>query len=91
MSELVAKSVMKSVVWNYFGCERGADSKAVEDSSATCQTCRKRALANHRNTSNLLVHLKMSHPSIYVSAKSAIDAKDKRPAVQLCLHLQLAS
>ena len=80
MSELVVMSGTKSVVWDNFGLECGTDGKVVKDSSTTCRTCRKRVLAKHGNTSNLLAHLKMSHPSIYVEAKSAMDAEGKRPA-----------
>ena len=80
MSELVVMSGTKSVVWDNFGLECRTDGKVVKDSSTTCQTCRKRVLAKHGNTSNLLAHLKMSHPSIYAEAKSAMDTKGKRPA-----------
>ena len=79
MSEPVTKSGTKSIVWVYFGLERRADGKAVEDGSATCWTCRKRVLAKQGNTSNFLAYLKTSHPSIYVEANSAMDAKGKRP------------
>lgn len=80
MSELVAKSGTKNVVWDYFGLERGVDGNAVDDSSVTCRTCCKRVLVKHGNTSNLLAHFKTSHTSIYIEVKSAMEAKSKRPA-----------
>ena len=91
MSELVAKSSIKSGMWDYFGLKRRADGKAVNDGSMTCQACRKQVLPKHRNTSNRLVHLKTSHTSIYVEAKSAMDAKGKRPAWEyITIKLQMA-
>ena len=38
MAELASKSGTKSVIWNYFGIEVGADGKPVDDGSALCQS-----------------------------------------------------
>ena len=51
--QLVSKSGMKSIVLYYCGLKLGADGKPVDDGSAICQSCRKRVLAKHGNTSNL--------------------------------------
>ena len=58
MAELVSKSSMKSIVWDYFSLELVADGKDIDDDSAVCQSCRKRVLAKQGNTSNLLAHFR---------------------------------
>ena len=64
MAKLVSKSGTKSVVWDFFGLELGKDGKPVDDGSAICRSCRKRVLAKHGNTSNLLAHLRTNQRSI---------------------------
>ena len=80
MAKLVSKSGTKSVVWDYFSLELGTDGKPVDDGSAICRSCRKQVLAKHGNTSNLLAHLRTSHPALHSKAKAAMDAKGKQPA-----------
>ena len=58
MAELVSKSSMKSIVWDYFSLELGADGKHVDDGSAVCQSRQKQVLAKQGNTSNLLAHFR---------------------------------
>ena len=38
MSKLIAKSVTKSIVWDYFGLERGPDGKPTDDGKVACHT-----------------------------------------------------
>ena len=66
--ELLSKSRTKSKVWDYFGLQKGADGKPLDDGSAVCRTCRARVKAKYGNTSNLMSHLKTNHPSIYQEA-----------------------
>ena len=80
MAEVASKSGTKSLVWDYFGLQLGADGKPVDDGSAVCRSCRKRVLAKHGNTSNLLAHLRTNHPAVHSQAKAAMDAKGKLPA-----------
>ena len=61
MAKLVSKSGTKSVVWDFFGLELRKDGKPVDDGSAICRSCRKRVLAKHGNTSNLLAHFRTCH------------------------------
>ena len=80
MAELARKSGTKSVIWDYFGLEVGADGKPVDDGSALCRSCRKRVIAKHGNTSNLLAHLRTNHPTLHTQAKAAMEGKGKQPA-----------
>ena len=73
MVELVNKTVTKSVAWDYFGLEKGADGRVGDDGSAIC---RKRVLAKHGNTSNLFSHLKNNHSTVYKEAMDAVKAKE---------------
>ena len=67
MAELVAKNGTKSIVWDYFGLERGEDGKPIDDDSAICRSCRKRTcvMARQGNTSNLLAHLRTTHGKLH--------------------------
>ena len=58
MAELVSKSGTKSIDWDYFSLKLSADGKPIDDGSAIFQSCWKRVLAKHRNTSNLLAHFR---------------------------------
>ena len=53
MAELVNKTRMKSVAWDYFGLEKHGDGRMFNGESAICHLCCKRVLAKHGNTSNL--------------------------------------
>ena len=75
MSELVPKSGTKSVVWDYFGLERGADGKPIDDGKVVCRTCRQRAMARHGNTSSFLAHLRTSHAKIHADVKASMSSK----------------
>ena len=67
MAELVNKTGPKSVAWDYFGLEKGADGRVIDngrvidDGRAICRLCRKRVLAKHGSTSNLFSHLKNNY------------------------------
>ena len=76
MAELVNKTRTKSVAWDYFGLEKGADGRVVDDGSAVCRLCRKRMLAKHGNISNLFSHLKNNHSTVYKEAMDAVKAKE---------------
>ena len=78
--QLVSKSGTKSIIWDYLGLELGADGKPVDDGSAICRSYRKRVLAKHGNTSNLLAHLRTNHPALHTQVKAAMDGKSKQPS-----------
>ena len=80
MAKLVSKSSTKSVVWDFFGLELGKDGKPIDDGSPICRSYRKRVLAKHGNTSNLLAHLRTNHPALHSQVKAAKDTKGKHPA-----------
>ena len=60
-SEIVAPSKKRiSVVWDYFGVQKG------KDDSIVCRSCRRLVTTKNGNTSNLLAHLKTTHASLYL-------------------------
>ena len=76
-SELVPKIGTKSVVWEYFGLERGVEGRPIDDGSVVCRSCRRRVLARNGNTSNLLAYLKANHAKIHSEVKAAMSNKVK--------------
>ena len=76
-SELVPKIGTKSVVWEYFGLERGVEGRPFDDGSVVCRSCRRRVLARNGNTSNLLAYLKANHAKIHSEVKAAMSNKVK--------------
>jgi len=76
-SELVPKIGTKSVVWEYFGLERGVEGWPIDDGSVVCRSCCRRVLARNGNTSNLLAHLKANHAKIHSEVKAAMSNKVK--------------
>ena len=74
MSELIASGT-KSIAWDYLGLERGPDGKPIDDGKVICRTCRRREMARHGNTSNLLAHLRTSHAKIHADVKAAMSTK----------------
>jgi len=56
MAELLSKTGMKSIAWDYFVLAKGADGRVVDDGTAICRLYHKRVLAKHGNTSNLFSH-----------------------------------
>ena len=81
MSELIAKSGTKSIVWDYFRLERGPDGKPTDDGKVVCCIFCCRVMARHGNTSNLLAHLQTSYVKIYADVKAAMSTK--APALQI--------
>ena len=75
MSELIAKSGIKSIVWDYFGLECGPDGKPINDGKVVCRTCCRCVMARHGTTSNLLAHLRTSHAKIHADVKAAMSTK----------------
>ena len=75
MLELIAESVTKRIVWDYFGLERGPDGKPINNGKVICRTCCLRVTAWHGNTSNLLAHLRTSHAKIHADVKAAMSTK----------------
>ena len=75
MSELIAKSGTKSIVWDYFGLERRPDKKFINDGKVICCTCRRHVMARHGNTSNLLAYLRTSHAKIHADVKAPMSTK----------------
>ena len=68
MAELVNKTGTKSIAWDYFSLEKGADWRVVDDGSAICHLRRKRVLAKHGNTLN--------HSAVYKETMDAVKAKE---------------
>ena len=76
--EIMAKPSTKSVVWEYFGLEKGSNRQPMATDQAVCRTCRKRSSAKNGNTSNLLAYLKPHHTKIYAEATEAMKGKQPR-------------
>ena len=72
--QLLPKPGTKSVVWDYFGLEQDKNGRAIDDGTVICRTCRRRVVAKHGNTSNLLSHLRSNHSRLYSQAKDAMKA-----------------
>ena len=73
---LVKKQNTTSAVWTYFGFEPDQEGRPKDDSKPVCKLCldkgTTRVVATKgANTSNLLSHLKTTHPSVYVQVKPA--------------------
>ena len=62
--ELLNKSGTKSKAWNYFGLQKGANGKPIDNGSAVCRICCARVKVKYGNTSNLMSNLKTNHPSL---------------------------
>ncbi len=73
--QIMDKPGGKSVLWEYFGLEKGRNGRPVEVNVAICRSCFQRVAAKNGNTSNLLTHLRTHHPSLHVQVKQAMNAK----------------
>ena len=51
---IMAKHSVKSIVWEYFGVEKGPNGRPTNLDVAICQSCHKSVKAKNGNTSNLL-------------------------------------
>ena len=70
MEDLVPKpDAMKPPVWAYFGFVAGADGKTANKEKPVCKECGQTVATKGSNTSNLLSHLRNSHPTIYSRIK----------------------
>ena len=58
-----------SVVWDYFGVQKG------NEDSIICQSCHRLVTAKNDNTSNLLAHLKTTHALLYKECREAMEQK----------------
>ena len=61
-SELLSSS-SSSPVWAFFGFENDGNGKPKDRDSPKCCLCLKRVSVKGSNTSNLLAHLRIHHPS----------------------------
>ena len=52
--QLMDKPRTKSLVWDYFGVEKGRNRKPTDTEVAYCRLCQKRVPAKNGNTLNLL-------------------------------------
>ncbi len=78
--QIMDKPGGKSVLWEYFGLEKGRNGRPVEVNVAICRSCFQRVAAKNGNTSNLLTHLRTHHPLLHVQVKQAMNAKvQQRP------------
>ena len=76
----MAKIGTKSIVWDYFGLEKGKDGKAIDEGKVVCRSCRKHVMAKQGNTSNLLTHLRIYHSKLHSEVKAAMTKGSKPPA-----------
>ena len=95
MEDLVPKSgVGKSPVWAYFGFVAVADGKPTNEEKPVCRECGQTVATKGSNTSNLLLHLRNSHATIYSRIKGniggAVAAKRSQPSGSSGLQQTLA-
>ena len=74
---IVPKKRVVSPVWDYFGLCADNEGKVIDDGVAVCRRCNTNVRASGGNTSNLLSHLRMHHPSQYTQVLQAQKAKAK--------------
>ena len=72
MSDLASKPGMKSIVWDYFGVKKGSNGEIVDNGMVICRSCRKSVVAKHRNTLNLLAHLRIHHGKLFAEATASM-------------------
>ena len=75
--ELATKKKTTSPVWTYFGLEKDEEGRIKTDDIIVCRKCYSRVHAKGSNTSNLLSHLKMHHPTLHGLVCSAMKSKKK--------------
>ena len=76
--ELVARKNRTSPVWSYFGLEKDSDGKIKSGDVTVCRKCYQHVRAKGGNTSNLLSHLRIHHPTIHDLVTTAIKAKSRQ-------------
>ena len=64
--QLVPKPNTTSPVWKYFALEIDEKGKVKNDEEVVCRLCSKEVIAKGSNTSNLISHLHVHHPSQYI-------------------------
>ena len=64
--QLVPKPNTTSPVWKYFALEIDEKGKVKNDEEVVCRLCSKEVIAKGSNTSNLISHLRVHHPSQYI-------------------------
>ena len=67
---LIAKKNTTSHVWTYFGFVPGPSGKPLNLDIPVCTICFRDVPAKWGNTSNLLSHLEIKHPTEYTEVKS---------------------
>ena len=64
---LMPRKNSTSVVWRYFGFEKGD----VDQKHTTCKVCMKTVATSQSNTSNLFHHLEHNHPAEFEAVQVA--------------------
>ena len=63
-------------VWDYFGFEPNDDGKSKNGGKPICKRCMRTVATKGSNTSNLLAHIRTTHPVLHAELQAA--AKEKR-------------
>ena len=84
----MSKSFSSFQAWIYFGFKTDGEGKTKDSDRPTCCLCIKRVLAKGGNTSNLLSHLHVHHPSKFDEVKKqqkeqsqSSSSKPKQPTI----------
>ena len=75
--ELVDKPGSKLAVWKFFGIKCDEEERPIIDGHAFCRQCKAKVAARSGNTSNLIVHLRNNHPTIYADFVKQKAEKEK--------------
>ena len=76
--QLMDKPGTKSLVWDYFGVEKGRNRKPTDTEVAYCRSCQKWVPAKNCNMSNLLAHLRVYHQKVHGEVTEAMRANQPR-------------
>ena len=63
---------MKSEICRYFGPHGDKDGKPINNGTAVCHICYCDVLAKAGNTSNIISHFCLKHPSVYAQSSFSI-------------------
>ena len=74
---IVPKKKVVSPVWDHFGQRVDSEGKVLDSDTAVCRRCHCNVRASGGNTSNLLSHLRVHHPTQYTQVLQAQKAKVK--------------
>ena len=74
---LLFQKKVVSPVWDHFGQRVDSEGKVLDSDTAVCRRCHCNIRASGGNTSNLLLHLRVHHPTQYTQMLQAQKAKVK--------------